>query len=65
MHCHFERHVSWGMAMVFIVKDGERPNEKMMPPPPDMPRCGGKVSSPPLVFGDADTILGKREEEVE
>ncbi|KAG6419973.1 hypothetical protein SASPL_116487 [Salvia splendens] len=56
MHCHFERHVSWGMAMVFIVKDGERPNEKMLPPPPDMPGCGGKVSSPPLVFGGPDTI---------
>ncbi|KAL8491418.1 hypothetical protein ACS0TY_023156 [Phlomoides rotata] len=39
MHCHFERHVSWGMGMVFIVKDGKRPNEKMLPPPPDMPRC--------------------------
>ncbi|NBH31857.1 hypothetical protein D3Z30_13065, partial [Staphylococcus warneri] len=37
MHCHFERHVSWGMGMVFIVKDGKRPDEKMLPPPPDMP----------------------------
>ncbi|KAH6834720.1 laccase 14 [Perilla frutescens var. hirtella] len=39
MHCHFERHVSWGMGMVFIVRDGKRPEEKMLPPPPDMPRC--------------------------
>ncbi|XP_057789425.1 laccase-14-like [Salvia miltiorrhiza] len=39
MHCHFERHHSWGMKMAFIVKDGEAPNEKMLPPPPDMPRC--------------------------
>nr|QCZ35217.1 laccase 50 [Salvia miltiorrhiza] len=39
MHCHFERHHSWGMKMAFIVKDGEGPNEKMLPPPPDMPRC--------------------------
>nr|QCZ35216.1 laccase 49 [Salvia miltiorrhiza] len=39
MHCHFERHYTWGMKMVFIVKDGEAPNEKMLPPPPDMPRC--------------------------
>ncbi|XP_057790169.1 laccase-14-like [Salvia miltiorrhiza] len=39
MHCHIERHISWGMGMVFIVKDGERPHEKMLPPPPDMPRC--------------------------
>ncbi|KAG6422968.1 hypothetical protein SASPL_113351 [Salvia splendens] len=62
MHCHFERHVSWGMAMVFVVKDGERPNEKMLPPPPDMPRCGGEVSSPPLVIGEPDTTMGKRED---
>jgi laccase len=39
MHCHFERHVTWGMAMAFIIKDGKRPEEKMLPPPPDMPRC--------------------------
>ncbi|XP_057775033.1 laccase-14-like isoform X1 [Salvia miltiorrhiza] len=39
MHCHFERHVSWGMGMVFIVKDGEGPHQKMLPPPPDMPPC--------------------------
>ncbi|XP_047946827.1 laccase-14-like [Salvia hispanica] len=44
MHCHFERHQTWGMKMVFIVKDGDRPNEKMLPPPPDMPRC----DTPPL-----------------
>ncbi|KAL8058353.1 hypothetical protein ABFX02_03G012400 [Erythranthe guttata] len=39
MHCHFERHVSWGMGMVFIVKNGKGPNEQMLPPPPDMPKC--------------------------
>ncbi|XP_057781577.1 laccase-14-like [Salvia miltiorrhiza] len=39
MHCHFERHMSWGMEMVFIVKDGQDRREKMRPPPPDMPRC--------------------------
>ncbi|XP_057774914.1 laccase-21-like [Salvia miltiorrhiza] len=44
MHCHFERHLSWGMKMVFIVKDGQRPDEKLLPPPPDMPRC----DTPPL-----------------
>ncbi|KAG6422955.1 hypothetical protein SASPL_113338 [Salvia splendens] len=62
MHCHFERHVSWGMEMVFIVKDGKLPHEKMLPPPPDMPRCGGEDSSPPLVFGDPHPTMGKREE---
>ncbi|KAL1533642.1 laccase [Salvia divinorum] len=44
MHCHFDRHQTWGMKMVFIVMDGEHPDEKMLPPPPDMPRC----QTPPL-----------------
>ncbi|KAL2503767.1 Laccase-14 [Abeliophyllum distichum] len=39
MHCHFERHVSWGMGMAFIVKNGKSPDAKILPPPPDMPRC--------------------------
>ncbi|XP_071930183.1 laccase-15-like [Coffea arabica] len=39
MHCHFERHVSWGMGMTFIVKNGTGPGEQMLPPPPDMPPC--------------------------
>ncbi|GLT59221.1 hypothetical protein SLA2020_320540 [Shorea laevis] len=39
MHCHFDRHMVWGMDMVFIVKDGESPEAKMLPPPPDMPPC--------------------------
>ncbi|XP_047945515.1 laccase-14-like [Salvia hispanica] len=50
MHCHYDRHQTWGMRMVFIVKDGDRPEEKMLPPPPDMPRCdmpGGEVTLGP------------------
>uniref|UniRef100_N1QUV9 Laccase n=1 Tax=Aegilops tauschii TaxID=37682 RepID=N1QUV9_AEGTA len=39
MHCHFDRHVVWGMSTVFIVKDGKAPKAKMMPPPPNMPTC--------------------------
>ncbi|CAN6246089.1 unnamed protein product [Urochloa humidicola] len=39
MHCHFERHMVWGMDTVFIVKDGNGAEEKMLPPPPGMPRC--------------------------
>ncbi|XP_047983874.1 laccase-14-like [Salvia hispanica] len=62
MHCHFERHLSWGMEMVFIVKDGKLPHEKMLPPPPDMPRCSREDSSPPLVFGDPHSTIGKRDE---
>ncbi|CAI0449723.1 unnamed protein product [Linum tenue] len=39
MHCHLERHASWGMGMTFIVKNGKGPNDKMLPPPSDMPPC--------------------------
>ncbi|KAM0892327.1 hypothetical protein ACQ4PT_025825 [Festuca glaucescens] len=39
MHCHSERHMVWGMETVFIVKDGKAREAKMMPPPPNMPRC--------------------------
>ncbi|KAJ9560678.1 hypothetical protein OSB04_005838 [Centaurea solstitialis] len=39
MHCHLERHISWGMEAVFITKNGSRPEEAMLPPPPDMPPC--------------------------
>ncbi|XP_076925439.1 laccase-14-like [Bidens hawaiensis] len=39
MHCHFERHVSWGMEMVFIVRNGKGLDERILPPPSDMPKC--------------------------
>ncbi|XP_024971968.1 laccase-15-like [Cynara cardunculus var. scolymus] len=39
MHCHFERHVSWGMEMVFIVRNGKSGDARILPPPPDMPKC--------------------------
>ncbi|PWA93100.1 laccase [Artemisia annua] len=39
MHCHFERHISWGMEMVFIVWNGKTSDANMLPPPPDMPKC--------------------------
>ncbi|XP_075518772.1 laccase-14-like [Primulina tabacum] len=39
MHCHLERHISWGMEMVFIVKNGKGSNATMLPPPKDFPRC--------------------------
>ncbi|GFZ09992.1 laccase/diphenol oxidase family protein [Actinidia rufa] len=39
MHCHFERHLTWGMDKVFIVRNGKRPNETLLPPPPDLPAC--------------------------
>ncbi|OMP10629.1 Multicopper oxidase, type 1 [Corchorus olitorius] len=42
MHCHFERHSSWGMDTVFIVKNGTTPKTSILPPPASgMPRCPG------------------------
>ncbi|KAL5776503.1 hypothetical protein ACOSP7_009429 [Xanthoceras sorbifolium] len=39
LHCHFERHTTWGMAAVIIVKDGGTTNTSMRPPPAYMPPC--------------------------
>ncbi|KAJ8760447.1 hypothetical protein K2173_015114 [Erythroxylum novogranatense] len=39
MHCHLERHLSWGMDMAFIVKNGKGRGAQVLPPPPDMPPC--------------------------
>ncbi|KAJ4761517.1 Laccase [Rhynchospora pubera] len=39
MHCHFERHTIWGMDMVFITKNGNTTDGKMLPRPHDMPHC--------------------------
>ncbi|KAK9123941.1 hypothetical protein Sjap_013543 [Stephania japonica] len=39
MHCHFDVHASWGLTMTWIVLDGELPNQKLPPPPPDLPSC--------------------------
>ncbi|KAL8159984.1 hypothetical protein V2J09_001521 [Rumex salicifolius] len=39
MHCHLETHTSWGLSVVLIVKDGKRQQQKLPPPPTDIPRC--------------------------
>ncbi|KAE9447787.1 hypothetical protein C3L33_20314, partial [Rhododendron williamsianum] len=39
MHCHFEVHTSWGLRMAWIVMDGPLPNQKLPPPPSDLPMC--------------------------
>ncbi|KAK1553887.1 hypothetical protein Q3G72_004910 [Acer saccharum] len=38
-HCHLERHYSWGMNTVLIVKNGPTPETSLRPPPPNMPTC--------------------------
>ncbi|KAG8633492.1 hypothetical protein MANES_18G108500v8 [Manihot esculenta] len=39
MHCHLERHASWGMDTVFIVKNGCTPQTSIRKPPAYMPPC--------------------------
>ncbi|XP_075651705.1 putative laccase-9 [Castanea sativa] len=38
-HCHFERHISWGMVTVFIVKNGGTLETSIRDPPPYLPPC--------------------------
>ncbi|KAB2060153.1 hypothetical protein ES319_A11G358600v1 [Gossypium barbadense] len=39
MHCHLDVHTSWGLRMAWIVLDGPGPNQKLQPPPSDLPQC--------------------------
>lgn len=39
MHCHLEVHTSWGLKMAWIVLNGNLPNQKLNPPPADLPKC--------------------------
>ncbi|XP_062098298.1 laccase-14-like [Humulus lupulus] len=39
LHCHLERHVSWGMSAVLIVKNGPTKETSIREPPPNMPIC--------------------------
>ncbi|XP_010543228.1 PREDICTED: laccase-10 [Tarenaya hassleriana] len=39
LHCHLEVHTSWGLKMAFLVEDGNGPNQSILPPPSDLPKC--------------------------
>ncbi|CAL1403249.1 unnamed protein product [Linum trigynum] len=39
MHCHLEVHTSWGLKMAWVVLDGKLPNQKVLSPPADLPKC--------------------------
>ncbi|XP_059453486.1 laccase-14-like [Corylus avellana] len=52
MHCHFDRHMSWGMDTVFIVRNGPTEETKLRPPLAYMPPC--EVDA---LFGLQQTIL--------
>ncbi|KAF4353336.1 laccase-4 [Cannabis sativa] len=39
MHCHLEVHTTWGLKMAFLVDNGKGPNQSLLPPPTDLPKC--------------------------
>ncbi|KAI4305387.1 hypothetical protein L6164_028757 [Bauhinia variegata] len=39
MHCHIDSHLSWGLAMAFLVENGVGPSQSVIPPPADLPQC--------------------------
>ncbi|XP_030498967.2 laccase-11 [Cannabis sativa] len=39
MHCHLELHTGWGLKTAFVVEDGPRSDQTVLPPPKDLPFC--------------------------
>lgn len=39
MHCHLEVHTTWGLKMAFLVENGAGPDQSVLPPPSDFPKC--------------------------
>ncbi|RLM69078.1 laccase-23-like [Panicum miliaceum] len=39
MHCHLDVHITWGLAMAFLVEDGVGEMQSLEAPPPDLPLC--------------------------
>ncbi|XP_023743575.1 laccase-4 [Lactuca sativa] len=39
LHCHLEVHTTWGLKMAFLVENGKGPNQSLLPPPKDLPKC--------------------------
>ncbi|KAI4354613.1 hypothetical protein L6164_003462 [Bauhinia variegata] len=38
VHCHFDVHLPWGMAMAFEIENGPTPSTTLPPPPHDLPK---------------------------
>ncbi|KAL3518168.1 hypothetical protein ACH5RR_020757 [Cinchona calisaya] len=38
-HCHIDAHLTWGLAMSFLVENGKGELQTIEPPPADLPRC--------------------------
>ncbi|KAL7229228.1 hypothetical protein ACSBR2_007848 [Camellia fascicularis] len=39
LHCHLDVHITWGLAMIFLVENGVGELEALEPPPADLPVC--------------------------
>ncbi|XP_020571715.1 laccase-3-like [Phalaenopsis equestris] len=39
LHCHLDVHITWGLAMAFLVENGLGELEALEPPPLDLPPC--------------------------
>ncbi|XP_042452954.1 laccase-3-like [Zingiber officinale] len=39
MHCHLDVHITWGLAMAFLVENGEAELQSLESPPLDLPAC--------------------------
>lgn len=39
MHCHLDVHITWGLAMAFLVENGVGELQSIEAPPPDLPIC--------------------------
>ncbi|KAL3834800.1 hypothetical protein ACJIZ3_009536 [Penstemon smallii] len=39
MHCHLDVHITWGLAMAFLVENGVGELQTLEPPPKDLPLC--------------------------
>lgn len=51
--------------MVWIVKEGDKPSEKLPPPPADYPKCLGSPSDFNLVMQTIEQEAAKEKQEVE
>ncbi|KAL0434869.1 UNVERIFIED_CONTAM: Laccase-3 [Sesamum radiatum] len=38
-HCHIDSHLTWGLAMSFLVENGKGKSQSIEPPPADLPQC--------------------------
>ncbi|KAL9448580.1 hypothetical protein AB3S75_015958 [Citrus x aurantiifolia] len=39
MHCHLDSHLTWGLAMAFLVENGDEELQAVQSPPLDLPPC--------------------------